>query len=109
VDAGVALVAVASGVLDLEAAEVAVEKLVHGGVGARVTALVHLGEQAGACLLGLCGGFGSGRYHLGEVVTFLGDRVYARVDPDAQRAAGQVSTSPRERWRALDGDGMEPR
>jgi hypothetical protein len=79
--ADVAFVGAASGVLDVDQFQVPVEELVHGGPGARVAALVDLGEETGACLLGFLGGGRARRDRLIEVEPSLGDRVDPRVHP----------------------------
>jgi hypothetical protein len=74
---------------DLQHVEVAVEELVDRGLGTGAPLLVHLGQEAGADLLGLLGGLRPSWHDLGEVVPLLRDRVEARVHAHAVRPARQ--------------------
>jgi hypothetical protein len=74
----------------VELVEVALEKLVDGRVGPRVTSLSHRIDQPVARGLGLPFRVGSGRDDLDQVMPPLRDRVDSGVHADAQRAARQL-------------------
>ena len=76
--------------LDVEHLQVPFEDLTHGGAGARVAALVDLGEQASTRLLGQLPRPRAGLDRLGEVVALARQRIDSGVHADPQRTSGAL-------------------